>query len=655
MVIVILGLHYNLMKSLLTLLLTSMLCPAMGQAFSDQFFKDFASPAGDEVYMTQCSFDPDAPAIYLRKDATVIPDGYKMFKYHRERIKILKQTGVNEGDIKIRYYHFQDYEKISNINAVTINYDKDGNKKMMSIQPKDIHYTREDQFYTTITFSMPEVREGSIIEYSYISERMSYKLVDYWYFQDELPVLHSTFDYTIMPGAEFAYRVLKPKNLPVSLKEDKTAGRLLFTMNELPGISDEAFMDSKRDYLSRVELQMNHSGMGIDRQKFVGSWPELTTELLAHQDFGQMLGKKVPGTEGLIATAKLLPTPRERMELIFRNVQKQLTWNHYIGIFAHDKLKTVWDRRSGSSTEINIILLNLLNECGVSASPLLVSERSHGKVSTSHPFINQFSKMIAYVELESAHYFLDASGDFSQIDLIPEPLLNTTAYLVDRKRSRFVTITDPLHFEKRNVSIAGKISSGGILTGQAFITDRDYSRLSNEHSIRYDKEGYINTSYIKPYTQLAIDSFVIRNLDKDSLPLEQLLDFRQKLEPNSEYFLLYPNLFGGIDKNPFLAEHRYTDINFGYKRAIGFNESYELEDGITIESVPKPMTMRTADTGMVISRVTDMSADGKRFIVKLKVEINRTLYSPEEYDGVREFFKKMYGILNEPVILKKKP
>jgi hypothetical protein len=36
------------------------------------------------------------------------------------------------------------------------------------------------------------------------------------------------------------------------------------------------------------------------------------------------------------------------------------------------------------------------------------------------------------------------------------------------------------------------------------------------------------------------------------------------------------------------------------------------------------------------------------------MDINRTLFTPEEYEGVREFFKKMYGILDEPIVIKKK-
>jgi hypothetical protein len=74
-----------------------------------------------------------------------------------------------------------------------------------------------------------------------------------------------------------------------------------------------------------------------------------------------------------------------------------------------------------------------------------------------------------------------------------------------------------------------------------------------------------------------------------------------------------------------------------------------------IEALPKAMALRTADTGLLVSRMTDQTPDGKRFVVKMRLEINKTLYTAAEYESVKEFFKKMYGVLNDPIVLKKKP
>ena len=71
-----------------------------------EFYPDFSVPAKDEIGMAKCGFDPEAEAIFLRKDAIVNPDeDGRMISHHRVRIKILQEKGKDYGNIKIPFYH----------------------------------------------------------------------------------------------------------------------------------------------------------------------------------------------------------------------------------------------------------------------------------------------------------------------------------------------------------------------------------------------------------------------------------------------------------------------------------------------------------------------------------------------------------------------
>ena len=246
-----------------------------------EFYTDFSVPSPDEIAMTKCSFDPEAEALFLRKDAIILPDeDRRMISRHRVRIKIMKDNATSYGEIKIPFYHDNDYEVIEDIKAVVVNYSASGEKMTSFLSPKDIFRRKKDAYYSEVSFALPDVRKYSIIEYTYTSIRRTYKPIDYWYFQDELPVLHSHFEFTILPDAEFSYRVLHSTVYPVKLVHDKNLGKLIFDMNDLPAISQEPYMDSRNDYLQRVELQLASVGTGIDRNRFVASWPEATRHLL---------------------------------------------------------------------------------------------------------------------------------------------------------------------------------------------------------------------------------------------------------------------------------------------------------------------------------------------------------------------------------------
>ncbi len=639
------------MKVVLTLSFCILSLCAFSQA---DHFVDFGAPTADEISMKDCSFDPGAGAVMLRKDATTIPSNPGMVVYYRYRLKILKSNAVDLANIKIRFYAFDEYEKIEDLRAVSINYDASGNKKITPLENKNIYRTKIDNYYSAISFSMPEVKEGTIIEYSYSSFRRSYKIIDNWFFQDEIPVLSSAFDYTIMPNSEFSYRFLNPAQYPLTSKNYKNEGRLYFLMNNIPGIRDEPFMDAKQDYMSRLELQMNYAGAPGDRERFVGTWPELTASLLRDDDFGKLLDHNISGTDKIIDKAKAIPDEKKRMEFLLFEVQQQMSPDNYIGVYAKDKLRLAWEKRRGSSSDINLILLNLLRASGISSIPLLVSDRDHGKVDTTHPFISQFSKVIAYVYVENKKYYLDASQPVYNINLIPEGLRNTTGYLVDRKHSAFVMLTDPAHYEDKLVNITATIDANGLMQGQAFIMDNDYTRAEKERELRRDKKQFIHAHFEEPYEKMIVDSIKVDNLEDNNVSLNQLISFRHQLEETGDYIMVQPNLFSGIEKNPFSSDKRHTDINFGRNSTVTFNELFDIPSAFDIESTPKDIFLMMQDSGITIKRNLQFSPDTRKMVMRIKLVMNRSHYTPFEYDALKDFFRKMYTILNEPIVLKRK-
>lgn len=90
-------------------------------------------------------------------------------------------------------------------------------------------------------------------------------------------------------------------------------------------------------------------------------------------------------------------------------------------------------KKSGTSGEINLILVNLLKEAGLEAYPMLVSERFHGKVNVAYPFIEQFNSVFACVIINNKKHYLDATDKAIAPHLTPSSILNTTAFLVNRK------------------------------------------------------------------------------------------------------------------------------------------------------------------------------------------------------------------------------
>ncbi|WP_315822802.1 DUF3857 domain-containing protein [Paraflavitalea speifideaquila] len=285
-------------------------------------------------------------------------------------------------------------------------------------------------------FTFPGIRVGSIIEYLYRSTEKNYFNLDDWEFQHELPVVQSKYDLGIPPNYEFAYMVHKSDQLPITVKPNSRDGRIFFEMKNIPGLRDEPYMDARKDYLQRVTFQLSAFNNGsFGSRKYMTSWEEVTRELNNAPYFGTQIGKNISGTDDFIAQMKALPSAMEKMKRIYNYTRNYMTWNRFYGYGSSDGVKAAWNKKTGNITEINLILLNLLTEAGLEAYPMLVSERQHGKVYTQYPFVDQFNATYVAVQIDGKKYFLDATDPYGQPEMVPFEILNTTAFIVNRKKA----------------------------------------------------------------------------------------------------------------------------------------------------------------------------------------------------------------------------
>ena len=75
---------------------------------------------------------------------------------------------------------------------------------------------------------------------------------------------------------------------------------------------------------------------------------------------------------------------------------------------------------------------------------------------------------------------------------------------------------------------------------------------------------------------MTIDSFLIVPPENDSIPLEQIVRYKQQLNESGGFIFFNTNLFTGIEKNPFLSSIRFTNVNFGFPYNIFVEEKIKL-------------------------------------------------------------------------------
>jgi hypothetical protein len=600
-----------------------------------------------DLDLTSCEFEKDAHAEVLFDKGTVyFTQDYDLVFERHIRIKIFTEEGKNYGSARIEYRGGDKSEYLSNFQGETINSDN-GVIKITKIDKKQIFTQSVDKIASVLSFAFPDVKPGSIIEYKYSITTPYLSLFPDWYFQREIPTRYSELN-TSVPSY-FYYKNLVMVTQPYVKNTDE-----IKALANIPSINEEPFMSSERDNSQRILYELKSINAPGYFKGFSDSWHKVGEEVCDFDDYGGQFRKKLTGEEEIINKAKSLKSDGEKIEYIFEEVKKQMKWDKSDRWYTSDGTQDAWDKKTGNSTEVNLILCHLLQKSGINALPMLVSTRKNGKVNPAFPSKWQFNKTVAYIPVDTANYYiLDATNKYNAFNETPANLLNAFGFWIDKENKKydifFLQKTTPV---RQMVLINAEIKPDGKMTGSAQMNSFSYNRLSEVEKYKIDGEEKYKEYLTEGDNNLKISAVKFDNMEIDTLPLTQNVDFNLTLSGSDENYIYFsPNLFTGLHVNPFLNENRLSDIDFGYLRFYSINGIYKLPGGFKTDALPKSVSMAMSDGSIVFKRIV-AEQDGS-ILIRYTIDYKKSIFFKENYGELHEFFKKMHEMLNEQIVLKK--
>jgi hypothetical protein len=330
-----------------------------------------------------------------------------------------------------------------------------------------------------------------------------------------------------------------------------------------------------------------------------------------------------------------------------------MAWNHFYSKYSIDGIKSAWKRKTGTSGEINLLLIDLLKEAGLEVYPVLVSERFHGKVDPGYPFIDQFNSVFACVEINKRRYYLNGIDKTTPPHLIPSGVLNTTGFLVKRKAGELVYITNDTTSYRENIIAKLVLAEDGSLSGDILVNSADYARMEKLDDYKASKENFIKQHFVVPGTSLGVKDVAVTNIENDSLSLDQAGKLSGGLNRTGDYSFLPLNLFTGFYANPFLATNRFSNINFGYRRNIMLSIEVQLPPNYAVDELPKSVRLTNPDQDIVFLRQVEYDKSTSIIRCLMQVHFKKSLYEADMYEMVKEMYKRLFNYLKEPVVLKR--
>jgi len=606
------------------------------------------------------------------------------------RIKILKKSGYDVATVEVPLYHRgQAEERIVNLKGFTYN-EVGGKIEKVKLETGKAFTEERTTNIRVRKFTLPNVREGAVIEYSYTVTSDFLSQFQDWTFQREIPTRWSEFQATI--PEYFDYKMLMQGYEPLALqtKEQTTAqyvasGRVElvdgsnftgqtthtatrsdaitaqatnyhWAMQNVPALRDEPYMTTMRDYVARLNFELAGERMpGGAYQNVLGTWTKINTELRNEENFGGQLGRISFLDAALKPLIAQYPDPAARAAAVRELVIKGMKYDGTASFVASGSLRKSYELHRGTAADVNLLLIAALRQAGLPAEAVLLSTRSHGRVDQNFPLLQQFNYVIGMLPLaDNKELLLDATEPLLPCGVLPTRCLSQIGRLVASKEGegRWVSLT-PAQSHNHFQQVQLKVDEQGNLTGQVHEEHAGYAGASARERLQQLGEKKYVTELASQHTSWEMPSYKFSGVSEVGKPLALNYEMRQPASTPGAAQELYvsPLASFGEGQNPFRHPNRTYPVDFGAPTQEVILVTLTLPPGYAAE-LPKPATLALPNQG---GRYVYLASSPTPGTVQLmsRLTLNKPVYGAEEYTALREFYRLALAKQAEALVLKK--
>ena len=639
---------------------------------------EFGIPTLNDLKMKAYEKDSTAAAVVLYEYGNASIKyaeniGPRLYITRRTRIKILKKQAQDLGQITVplrKSLNSKNKEKISGIKAVSINTAQDGAYKTARLESSKIFKEEYNEQFTLIKFIIPNVTTGSIIDYEYTVESPFLYNFYPWEFQTNIPKVYSEYITSIPVNYKYNIKLTGDKEMIINENDlvrncfiieglgSAACRTAIYAMKDIPAFIEEDYMLAPENFKLRLSYELeefNH--FDGKKDKYTKTWKNADEELRDADQLGNQSNKQNYFKKRLSPDLLLEENDLIRAKKIYNHLQQTMNWNNEHGVFGKKDIKQAFDANTGSSTELNLILLNSLKAANLNADIMLLATRENQLPTTLYPVLSEFNYLVIKLNINDKSYLLDITDKKIPFGMIPYKCLNSYGRVFDfKKGSYWYNINPDVYKSKRITQLSVKIDTSGSIHGKVRKSESGYYALSKRHDLLDKNEAdYIDDMESNLSTKLdfEITDFKITNKDSYEKPITETINFRIEDPTVSDQIYFYPFIFNRFTKNPFNLTERNYPIDFGHSFSYNYLVLIDIPENMEYVNIPKSNVLKLQDGLAEVILKTDQM--GQKISMTLNLDIKTPVYLAENYEALKNLFSELITIQNKmPVVIKKK-
>jgi hypothetical protein len=636
----------------------------------------FGKPVQEELTMTTYAPDTTAAAVVLCSLRDVYyrwgVDDFRLFTKNKVRIKVLKPEGVEEANISIQFYKPLNRATTSKVlitGLTAVAYNMEEGQMVATKMKKDaVFEERVNNSYMSLKFTIPQVKVGTLFEYEYEVQSDYYYNIDSWKAQTNIPVFYTAYNVSL--PEYFQFNIDNPGwirlenttedvnisfNFPGGERLNALATEHRFVGRDMPALKKDNYTWCLDDYCTQVNLELRTVSIPSNMyyRSYARTWENIEEQLKKSDNFGPRMRMSNP----LKAEMAALNIPadasvEDKVTALFRLLKQRVKWNGSYALYGYGARK-VLKEGTGDNADINFIFMSMLRDANIQAYPVLMSRRNMGRLPYTHPSVQRLNTFVVGVQVnDTTISYIDGSGTNGTLNCLAPVLLTDRARLM---RTNAPGIWVDLMASSRStlkMLISGEVSPKGVVTAtrQTQYGGLYATELQRSYQTAGDSAAYVNRLNSRSGIRVTALSWDGKEGINEPVVVENMT-FERKSRTIGGMIYVNPFLFMPYNSNPFRQAERRLPVEFSHPLNVQCVVNLKLPEGYVIDELPQSQLLRFGDNSVTCR--FRVNKQGEHVLLRCDFTLARTLYLPDEYSELQDFWNKMVEQRNSYVVLKR--
>ncbi len=625
-------------------------------------------------YLEQSVFEIDSSAIaivlYDRCDFDFNNQTLLAKSYHERTIKILNKSALDLATVSIPLTQLVNIRKIK---AFTYN-NENGQMVQQKIEKEDVIGEKLIDEIEIYKFTFPQVKEGSIIHYSYVIEYSDMEIPSEWYYQSDYPCLNSIYSINIPEVIKYTAVERSSVSTTIVKKEKELEacescsykvefpGRYVYQVwarKNIPAFKNEPYSYASNNYKDRIKF--HYKAFADDNGKYIpinDNWASVNKRYYAPDtDYRQaynsnsFLKKTIEDV-----TDKQLPD-LDNAKAIFKFVRDSIQLRTGYKKSSANQLKYILEHREAGYYGTNILLTALLRKAGFNSYLVLLATKENEMLNAVYPDPGNINYVVSLLKMDGKEYFLDATDKFMPFGRLPYECYNGFSWVLNETGVE-------INLAPENVQ------SGFVGIYSLYPDSEDSAKL--QLKAEYMADDYMSVTlrqrmnedsmYLKKYYQKLLDANAEFSYDDISLSIDNLMDIDKNLKIqvlttmnlSDDIIYMNPYFHKFFESNPFKDAERSLPIIMDHKYNYNYVFNFKLPKGYILDEYPESAIYQLSDEKIIeLTNLVNYDQNLNELNIRCKFKLNSIELPIDEYEAIKAIFAQVIEEQNKNVVIKR--